>query len=77
MNIVEGRSDIVRDPNTRAIINVDKEAHDTAVAASSARQKAKEQLKSNTKDINIIRDELTEIKGMMKTLVTKLSDNGR
>ena len=71
MEIIQGRVDIVRDPNTRAIINADVASHETAVAASKARQLAKEQLKINTNDINSIRDELSDIKSLLKQLVDK------
>ena len=49
MDIVQGRTDIVRDPKSGAIINVDGESYSTAISARKARQNAKEQLKNNTK----------------------------
>ena len=69
MENIKGRADIVRDPNTRAIINIDVASHETAVAASKARELAKEQLKINTTDINSIREELSNIKSLLKQLV--------
>ena len=54
MNIVQGRTDIVRDPHSGAIINVDAASHEAAVASSKARQLAKEQINTNTNDINSI-----------------------
>ena len=74
MDIIKGRTDIVRDPVTTAIINVDVASHETAVAASKARQLAKEQLKTNTSDINSIKEELSDIKSLLKQLV---DNNGR
>ncbi len=74
MDIIQGRTDIVRDPSTRAIINVDVASHETAVVASKARQLAKEQLKTNTSDINSIKEELSDIKSLLKQLV---DNNGR
>mgnify|MGYP003629203554 FL=1 len=71
MENIQGRADIVRDPNTRAIINVDVASHKTAVASSKARELAKEQLKINTTDINSIRNELLDIKSLLKQLVDK------
>ena len=71
MDIIQGRTDIVRDPSTRAVINVDTSSHETAVAASKARQLAKEQLKTNTTDINSIKEELSDIKSLLKQLVDK------
>jgi len=74
MDTIQGRTDIVRDPATRAIVNVDTASHETAVAASRARQLAKEQLKTNTNDINSIKEELSDIKSLLKQLV---DNNGR
>ncbi len=74
MDIIQGRTDIVRDPSTKAIINVDTAAHETAVAASKARQLAKEQINTNTNDINSIKEELSDIKSLLKQLV---ENNGR
>ena len=69
MDIIQGRTDIVRDPLTHAIINVDVSAHETAVAASKARQLAKEQINTNTNDINSIKEELSDIKSLLTQLV--------
>ena len=74
MNIVQGRTDIVRDPQSGAIINVDVASHEAAVTASKARQLAKEQINTNTNDINSIKEELSDIKSLLKQLV---ENNGR
>ena len=69
MYTIEGRTDIVKDPNTGAIINIDNAAHRSAVAGHKARQRAKEEIKNNTNEINSIKEELTEIKTLLKALV--------
>ena len=69
MYTIEGRTDIVKDPNTGAIINIDDAAHRSAVAGHKARQRAKEAIKNNTNEINSIKEELTEIKTLLKALV--------
>lgn len=69
MYTIEGRTDIVKDPNTGAIINIDDAAHRSAVAGHKARQRAKEEIKNNTNEINSIKEELTEIKTLLKALV--------
>jgi hypothetical protein len=74
MEIIEGRNDIVKDPYTGAVINIDTEAHQAAVAASKARQIAKEQINNNTNDINSIKEELSDIKSLLKQLA---DNNGR
>ena len=69
MYTIEGRTDIVKDPDTGAIINIDDAAHRSAVAGHKARQRAKEELKNNTNEINSIKEELTEIKALLKALI--------
>ena len=66
---VEGNKDLARDIDTGAILNVNKEAFAGAKRAREKREKAKEQLETNTNDINSIKYELTEIKTMLRTLI--------
>ena len=66
---VEGNKDLARDMDTGAILNVNKEAFAGAKRARDKREKAKEQLETNTNDINSIKTELTEIKTMLRTLI--------
>ena len=69
---VEGNKDLARDMDTGAILNINTEAFAGAKRARELREKAKEQLETNTNDINSIKTELTEIKTMLRTLI-----NGR
>ena len=41
------------------------------------RQVSKKQLEDNTNDINSIKEEVSEIKDMMKQLLNRLIDDGR
>ena len=66
---IKGQKDLVRDLNTGAILNINKEAFAGAKRARQKREKAKEQLETNTIDINSIKTELTEIKPMLRTLI--------
>ena len=66
---VEGNKDLARDMDTGAILNVNKEAFAGAKRAREKREKAKDQLETNTNDINSIKYELTEIKTMLRTLI--------
>ena len=66
---IKGQKDLVRDLNTGAILNINKEAFAGAKRARQKREKAKEQLETNTIDINSIKTELTEIKTMLRTLI--------
>ena len=77
MKIIEGRTDIVKDPVTGAVINVDSDAHRAAVESSKLRQHAKDQINANTNDINSIKEEVSDIKDMMRQLLGRTSDDGR
>ena len=66
---VEGHKHLFRDKETGAILNVNKEAFAGAKRARLLREKAKDQLETNTNDINSIKGELTEIKTMLRTLI--------
>ena len=66
---LEGNKDLARDMDTGAILNINKEAFAGAKRAREIREKAKDQLETNTIDINSIKSELTEIKTMLRTLI--------
>ena len=61
-----------RDLETGAILNTDMKVAEGLRLAKKNRQKTKDQLETNTNDINSIKTELTEIKTMLRTLI-----NGR
>ena len=63
---VSGHDGLVRDENTGAIINVD----DSAI---EARRKSK-QLNSALQDINMLKDEVSEIKSLLRELVKNASN---
>ena len=63
---VSGHDGLVRDQNTGAIINLD----DSAIAA---RRKSK-QLGSALEDINMLKNEISEIKSLLKELVKNASN---
>ena len=74
---VEGRKDLVRDPSSGAILNIDTRTYNAAVKASKDRELARKQLEDNTNDINSIKGELSEIKMMMRQLLGSLNNDGR
>ena len=77
MKAIEGRIDIAKDDISGAIINIDQTAYQAAVSASKLREASKQQLESNTNDINSIKEELSEIKGMVRQLLGSVIDDGR
>ena len=71
MNIqpIEGYKHLVRDKDTGAVLNINTEIPQGLKLAKQKKRKEQEQLETNTSDINSIKNELTEIKTMLRTLV--------
>ena len=66
---VEGYKHLFRDMETGAIVNMNIEASVGKKISRDKRQKQKEQLETNTNDINSIKSDVTEIKTMLKTMM--------
>ncbi len=66
---VEGHDGLVRDQNTGAILN-----HDSS--AIEARRKLKH-LNSALEDINMLKDEVSEIKSLLRELIRNASNSSR
>ena len=66
---VKDHKHLVRDLETGAILNTDEKVAEGLRMAKKSRQKTKDQLETNTSDINSIKNELTEIKTMLRTLI--------
>ena len=77
MKAIEGRIDIAKDDISGAVLNIDHTAYQAAVNASKLREASKHQLENNTNDINSIKEELSEIKQMMRQLLGSVMDDGR
>ena len=77
MKYIEGRGDVIKDDTTGAVLNIDRSAYQAAVNASKLREASKHQLENNTNDINSIKEELSEIKQMMRQLLGSVMDDGR
>ena len=66
---VTDHNHLVRDLESGAILNIDIGVAQGMKLAKENRQKTKDQLETNTYDINSIKTELTEIKTMLRTLI--------
>ena len=62
---VEGHSDLVRDEMSHAIINTDMEQYRLIVSR-------RELMKSQKNEINTLKQEVTEIKFLLKEMIEKL-----
>ena len=66
---VKDHKHLVRDLESGAILNTDMKVAEGLRMAKRNRQKSKDQLETNTIDINSIKTELSEIKTMLRTLI--------
>ena len=68
---VEGKSDLVRDINTNAIVNKNRSAYEIAKRRAADAQKQRDEIRSATREINTLKCEMHEIKDMLKTLLDR------
>ena len=66
---VEGNTDLVRDPKTDQIINTNQSAYQQYVTRRAKRKLEKEKSLSIEEDIASLKNELGEIKSLLKELV--------
>ena len=66
---VEGNTDLVRDPNTDQIINTNRNAYQQYVNRREKRKIEKEKSLNVEEDIANLKNELSEIKSLLKELV--------
>ena len=68
---VQGYNSLVRDVNTSAIINKDKNAYNLAKRRAEEAQRQRDEIRGATREINNLKCEMHEIKSMLKTLLER------
>ena len=68
---VEGNSDLVRDTNTNAVVNKNRNAYLMAKRRAADAQKQRDEIRGATREINNLKCEMHEIKDMLKTLMDR------
>ena len=68
---VEEERDLVRDMHSKAIINTNKSAYIAAVQRKKTFEAQKDELRDATREINILKSEMHEIKTLLIKLVEK------
>ena len=68
---VEGHDHLIRDMGSKAIVNTNRYAYIAAVERSRNAQKAKDELRDATREINTLKSEMHEIKSLLLQLVEK------
>ena len=66
---VEGNTDLVRNPNTDQIINTNSSQYEQYIARRKKRKLEKEKSLSVEQDIATLKNEMNEIKSLLKELV--------
>jgi len=66
---VEGNTDLVRDNNTNQIINTNESEYQQYIARRKQKKLEKEKALDVERDISSLRDEITEIKDLLRSLV--------
>jgi|TARA_B100001142_G_scaffold117464_1_gene119687 hypothetical protein len=68
---VEGFSGLVRDTNSNAIVNVNRTEYQVYMSRHKNRQKQGDELRGAIKEINTLKQELFEIKRLIKEVIKK------
>ena len=68
---VEGHSDLIKDMHSKAVINTNRSAYLAAVQRKKTLQQQKDELRDATREINILKCEMHEIKSLLIKLVEK------
>ena len=63
---VEGHTGLVRDTNSNAIVNVSKTDYQLYMSRYTAREKQSDVLRDTVKEINTLKQELFEIKKLLR-----------
>ena len=69
---IEGYPDLVKDEHTGAVLSNNNNAYKAIKKRHKIKQLEKDKMQQQEIDINSMREELTEIKTMMKMLMEKL-----
>ena len=71
---VEGKSEFYRDSDSTAIINKDKKAYIAYMERKKVMENKNSELDQMKEDIDTVKSELGDIKGLLSTLVQKLNN---
>ena len=68
---VEGHSDLIKDMHSKAVINTNRSEYRAPVQRKRTLQQQKDELRDATREINILKCEMHEIKSLLIKLVEK------
>ena len=65
----KGHKDLARDPETNGIVNVNKVSYDQYIASRNAKSEKNQKVQTMEEDLANVKNELNEIKSLLKELV--------
>jgi len=68
---VEGHDNLVRDSDSKAIINTNKNAYEVAKRRAEEAQRQRDEMRETSREINTLMCEMYEIKHLLQELVKK------
>ena len=68
---IEGHQDLIKDMHSKAVINTNRSAYLAAVQRKKTFEMHKDGLRDATREINILKSEMHEIKSLLVKLVEK------
>ena len=72
---VEHYPELRRDEYSKAVTNIDNDAYTKYMNGASARKHRNAVLESNTEEINSLKEDVSEIKDMLRQLISKQNGN--
>lgn len=66
---VEGRSNLVRDPNTQAILNTNMNEYNAYMERKKIKEQEFSRIENLENDINSVKGDLSEIKDLLRSLI--------
>jgi len=66
---VKGHRDLARDPETNTIVNVNKTEYDQYIAKRKAKSEKNQKVQTMEEDLANVKNELNEIKSLLKELI--------
>ena len=68
---IEGHADLIKDMHSKAVINTNRSAYLAAVQRKKTFEMHRDGLRDATREINILKSEMHEIKSLLVKLVEK------
>ena len=72
---VESHPELAKDEYSKGITNIDNDAYTKYMNGALARKQRNASLESNTEEINNLKEDMLEIKDMLRQLISKQNGN--